>query len=91
MHGLLTMGPGRLLWMAGQAWLVGLITWKAVIDPDPGMPRAFFVPAMFVTGMAIALALTVAWVLVFQLFRYRLPALVRRVVEQVKGRHPLRG
>lgn len=77
-------------WMAGQAWLVGFCTWRAATTPDD-MPIIFRVPLAFVLSAFFALALTVAWVLVYQLFRYRLPALIRRGVQKIHGRHALRG
>ena len=81
----------RLFWIAFQTASTGVGLWAGLTAPTPGMPRPFFLIMETGLGFFFGLAITVAWVLVFQLFRYRLPALVRRGVEQVKGRHALRG
>ena len=79
----------RLLWMALQTACVGVWIWAALTDPRPPYPMPIYVPLMAAMGFFIGLTLTVAWVLLFELFRYRLPALARRGVQQIQRRHTL--
>lgn len=73
----------RVLWMIAQAALVMDLTWNAATRPDPDMPRVILVPFTFVLACFGCLALTVAWVLLYEALRFGLPSLVRRSSQKI--------
>lgn len=76
-------------WVAFQAWFVGVVVSDAATRQDP-VPWFIRVPLAFVLGCLGCLALTVAWVLIYELFRYTLPRLIGRGLQKVRGRHSAR-
>ena len=79
----------RLSWIVWQAILVAFCAWRGAVAPNPGIPRFLLVPALALFGIALALILTLLWVLIYELFRFTLPTLVRRGAEKVHRRHSL--
>lgn len=89
MRRLLNMNPLQWLCLIAQAWLVGWFAYVGATNPNPPYPRVIYIMGSIGAGAVLALGITMMWVMFHELFRYHLPPLIRRRVEQIKGRHPL--
>lgn len=74
--------------MAFQAAITFAGLLSGLEDPTT-MPRPVFVLIQTAAGFGLGLAFTVAWVLVYELFRHTLPRLVSGGLQKVRRRHPV--
>ena len=78
----------RVLWMVFQTACTLAGTWAGATMPSPDMSRPAFIVTETVIGFFLGITLTVVWAMLFELFRYTIPGLVRRGAQKVHRRQP---
>ena len=68
----------RVLWMAVQAACTMGGLWAGIFAPNPPFARPAFIVFGLGAGFFFGITLTVVWAMLFELFRYTIPGLVRR-------------
>lgn len=79
----------RVFWMIVQAGCAVAFGWAGYTMPTVDLPRLILVPLSIAMGFFFGLALTVLWTLLYELFCFTLPALIRSGAQKIHRRHSL--